>query len=261
MKIGLSSFAFRWAFNAGMTVQDFLEKSSSYGADVVQLCENTGVDRFEKRELDDLAKELDKLNLAVECGGNSSDFIKMEAGILSTARLGGRIYRCVVDSDELSPATVAANLRSLLPLLRDSEVSLCVENHFKFAPQLIREIIEEVDDAAVGACLDPLNSIPQFIGTEETIRELIPFARTAHVKDAKIVRTEAGWTIFGTALGKGQFDLENYLATVAAKVDSLLLESWMDPIDGPLGSGTLYQEASWARGGLVLIRELSKRSN
>ena len=85
----------------------------------------------------------------------------------------------VIDSDGLAPDAVITNLRALLPLLRDSGVILCAENHLRFSPQTVRRIVCAVDDPAVGVCLDPLNSIAQWIGPEETIRELAPLARTA----------------------------------------------------------------------------------
>src|SRR5664279_4961682 len=46
MKIGLTSFAFRWAFTAGMPIADFLRRAADAGAEVVQLCENSGVARL-----------------------------------------------------------------------------------------------------------------------------------------------------------------------------------------------------------------------
>ena len=51
MKVGLASFAFRWAFKAGLTLEGFLQQAADFGAEVVQLCENSGVERLGEREL------------------------------------------------------------------------------------------------------------------------------------------------------------------------------------------------------------------
>jgi sugar phosphate isomerase/epimerase len=141
-------------------------------------------------------------------------------------------------------------------LLRDSGVIFCAENHLRFTPQTVRRIVCAVDDPAVGVCLDPLNSIAQWIGPEETIRELAPLARTAHIKDACIRRSGSGFSITGVPLGDGQLDLAGYLAAIAPRVESLLFESWMDPVDGESGASTLAQEDLWARNALALIRQL-----
>jgi sugar phosphate isomerase/epimerase len=257
MKTGLASFAFRWAFKSGMRVDEFLRRAADLGADVVQLCENTGVEQFNESQLAELAATARELRLALECGASGcADSTRLAAGIARTAQLGGTIYRCVIDSDGCTPDAAVATLRGLLPLLRERGVVFCAENHFHFSPRALREIVTRVDDPAVRVCLDPLNSIAQWTGPEETIRELAPLARTAHVKDARIVRGETGWTITGTALGEGDLDLAAYLAAVAPRVDSVLLESWMDPVDGEGGARTLAQEARWAQIGLSQIRRL-----
>lgn len=257
MKIGLTSFAFRWAFQAGMPIADFLHLATDAGAEVAQLCENSGVDGLDEAGLKALARLARRLDLVLESGGRGAELAQMQAGIRRTACLDGIIYRCVIDSDGLAPEAIIANLRALLPLLRDSGVIFCAENHLRFTPQTVRRIVCAVDDPAVGVCLDPLNSIAQWIGPEETIRELAPLARTAHIKDACIRRSGSGFTITGTPLGEGQLDLAGYLAAVAPRVESLLFESWMDPVDGESGASTLAQEDLWSKNALMLIRQLS----
>ena len=261
MKIGLTSFAYRWAFRSGMVIDDFLHEAAGLGAEVVQLCENSGVDRLDEEGINELTKLAGRLNLALEYGSSGADRAQMEAGIRRTARLGGTLYRCVVDSDGLPPETVSANLKAALPVLKDCGVMLCAENHFRFSPQILRRIVSAVADPAVAICLDPLNSIAQLIGPEETVRELIDLARTAHVKDVVIKRSLTGFALSGVPLGEGQLDLAGYLDAVAPRAESLLLESWMDPVDGEQGRRTRQQEAIWADNGLRLVRKLTNRSS
>ncbi len=261
MKTGLASFAFRWAFKSGMRLDEFLRRAAELGAEVVQLCENTRVAELGKSELAELAANARELGLALECGASGcADARRVEEGIARTALLGGTIYRCVIDSDGCTPEAAEAALRGFVPLLRERGVIFCAENHFCFSPRVLREIVTRVDDPAVRVCLDPLNSIAQWTGPEEAIRELAPLARTAHVKDARMARRQTGWTITGTALGEGDLDLAAYLAAIAPRVDSVLLESWMDPVDGEDGARTLEQEARWAASGLALIRRLTSRA-
>jgi sugar phosphate isomerase/epimerase len=260
MKIGLGSFAFRWAFKSGMKIEYFLEKAAGFGAEVVQLCDNSSVDRLDAGDLKDLSRLARRMDLSLECGASGGSRDQLEAGIRRTACMDGHIYRCVVDSDGLAPEAVVANLRELLPLLREQGVTLCAENHFRYSPRTLRQVITEVADPAVAVCLDPLNSITQLVGPEETVRELIPATRTAHIKDARISRSEAGWVISGTPLGEGQLDIAGYMAAVAPRAESLLLESWMAPVDGERGRRTLEQEELWAKNGLVFLREMKERN-
>jgi len=241
-----------------MSIDGFLEQAAELGAEVVQLCENTGVDRLDDRALRDLAGLARRLNLKLECGSSGGRRGQLEAGIRRTARLDGTLFRCVLDSDGLEPQAVIANLQGVLPLLRDSGVVLCAENHFRFSPKVLRRIVEQVDDPAVAVCLDPLNSIAQLVGPDEAVRELIALTRTAHVKDARITRSGTGWSICGTPLGEGQLDLAAYLAAVATRAESLLIEAWMHPLDAE--QGTLEQESAWARSSLAFVKEVIKGS-
>lgn len=259
MKIGLTSFALRWAFASGMSIEDFLLRARELGAEVVQLCQNSAVDRLGPADLGALARLARGLDIVLEFGDSGADLARLQAGIRHTASLEGIVYRCVVDADGLPPDAVIAHLRAVRPLLRECGVVLCAENHFRFSPQLLRRIVSAVDDPAVGVCLDPLNSIAQWIGPEETIRELAPLARTAHIKDARIDRVGAGFAVSGVPLGEGQLDLAAYLAAVVPRVESLLLESWMEPVDSEHGPATLAQETLWAKNGLALIGELLRR--
>ena len=257
MKVGLGSYAFRWAFKAGMSISDFLKASAGLGAAVVQLCENSGIDRVPEKQLDELATIARDLGLAIECGGSGgADREQLERAVRRTAALGGTIYRCVLDSDGAAPEAVIGNLRHLVPILHECGVVLCAENHFRFTPRTLRRIIEEINDPAVGVCLDPLNSIAQWVGPEETIRELLPFARTAHIKDARIQRKGFAFVIDGVPLGEGDMDVSGYLTAIEPRVETVLLESWMSPIDGESGHLTLQLEALWATNGLELIRKL-----
>jgi len=261
MKIGLTSFAYRWAFKAGMTSEYFLRQAAALGSEVAQLCENSGVDRLDEHGENELAELAGRLGMVLEYGDSGGDRARMEAGIRRTARLQGKLYRCVLDADGLTPAVVTANLRALLPVLRECSVMLCAENHFRFTPQIVRQIVSAVGDPAVAVCLDPLNSIAQLIGPDQTVRELISLTRTAHVKDALIKRATTGFALSGVCLGEGMLDLAAYIEAVAPRVESLLLESWMDPVDGETGERTFEQEARWASDGLQLVRRLTNRSS
>lgn len=261
MKIGLGSYAFRWAFKAGMAASTFLHRSVDLGAEVVQLCENAGFDRLAPADLAELRAIARSLDLVLEGGGSGAgDRDRLEDGIRRTAAIDGILYRCVLDADGAPPDVVAANIRHVLPRLRDFGVVLCAENHFRYPVATLLRLLRDIDDPAFGVCLDPLNAIVQWASPAETLRALAPFARSAHVKDAVIRRHGAGFAIVGVPLGSGHADLRGLVSALAPTVESMLLEAWMDPVDGEGGQATLEQEVRWARDGLVLVRDLARRA-
>lgn len=252
IKVGLTSFAYRWAFKSGMTPAQFLDQALEDGAEVVQLCENSGYETWGTETLNQFAIQAKNNGLVVECGSSGADLERMKAGILKTKTLGGTLFRCVLDSDGKEPEEVVRNLQALGPLLNDTGVTFCAENHFRFTPKTLRWILEQVHHPSIAVCLDPLNSISQLVGPGEVERELLNLTRTAHVKDARITRAGTGFVLQGTPLGEGQVDLVLYLKAVQPKVTSVLLESWMDPLDDH--QATLHQEIEWTKRGLAFIK-------
>jgi sugar phosphate isomerase/epimerase len=147
-------------------------------------------------------------------------------------------------------------LRDLLPDLHAADVTLAIENRFRFTPRALAEIVRRVDDPVVGICLDPLNSLANLIGPAETIAALAPLAVTAHAKDAIVTRPGAGLAVSGCPLGEGQVDLAAMVEALRAtgRSPNVLAEGWMDRLDDP--AATLVQEEAWARHGVAYLHDL-----
>ncbi|MCX7787537.1 MAG: sugar phosphate isomerase/epimerase [Spirochaetes bacterium] len=252
MKIGITSFAFRYRASAGLHTKELLDLAASLNAEVFQLCENTGMLDTDPKELASLYNQASSLGVALEVGisGVSTEMLKKAIHIADA--LGARIIRAVVDGGTDTMEEVIEQLEVILPALEKGDLFFCVENHFRFTPIEIERLVQTLHHERIRVCLDPLNSLARLVGPEETVRLLAPYAKTAHIKDASISRRGAGWILTGYPLGEGQVDLEGYLGSLPPDLESLLLESWMDPKETL--ESTLQQEMDWVVHGINWLR-------
>jgi len=265
MKVGISSYAFRWAVetrdltsSAPLTPLGLLEKAAALGAEVVQICDNLRLDGLSAGVLADLAGRAADLDLTLEVGIKGSRPEHLRRNLDVSGRLGAPLLRVVLTDAGWEPAfdELVTIFKSLLPDLRAAGVTLAIENHFQLRPAELARLVEAVDDPLVGVCLDPLNSISKLVGPGETVATLAPYAVSVHAKDAVATRLKTGFYITGCPLGEGLVDLPGMLATVraAGRSPNVLVEAWMDRLDD--GAATLAQEEAWVRQGISCLRRL-----
>jgi len=268
MKVGLTSYAFRWAIegrgmpgDVPMTPIQLLGKAAELGAQAVQICDNMPLDGLPAAQLARIRSEAHALGLILELGIRGSRPEQLRRNLEVAQALGARVLRVVLSAPGWEPDEdqVLGLLHGLLPDLHAANATLAIENRFRFAPRALAGIVRRIDDPAVGACLDPLNSIANLIGPAETIAALAPLAVTAHAKDAVVTRPGAGLAISGCPLGEGQVDLAAMVEALRStgRSPNVLAEGWMDPLDDP--AATLAQEEDWARHGIAYLRRLVQR--
>jgi len=102
---------------------------------------------------------------------------------------------------------------------------------------VLRRIIEDVGEPAVGICLDTANSIALLERPLETAAALAPLAIQAHIKDYLVEKAPIGYHVTGRPLGEGWLDLDALAEILAPRLDALDLyvELWMDPAPGAAG--------------------------
>lgn len=257
--VGINSFGYRWAFLSGMKVDQFLIQCKTCGAEVVQLCENSGVNRLKKSEIENIYKSSHDLGLEIEYGISGITEGKLEDAIYTAKLLGAKILRAVIDSDGNNISIMGKEIERYLHVLEQQGITLCIENHFKFSPYDIRQLLNDLKSEWVASCLDPLNSIALLINPLETIQILAPFALNVHVKDAVIERFGTGFRIRGVPLGQGVLDIKYLLKSIKNKAHSILIESWMD--SERTTSKTLEHEHSWVSNGIQYLKNIRKELN
>jgi len=241
-----------------LDVFGLLKKSTSLGAEVVQILENLALDEMSDATLSEIARHAQQLGLALEVGIAGSHPEQLRRNIVVAQRLDARILRVVLSHGDWCPtvADLAPMLRDLLPTLRAANVTLAIENHFDLLPSELATLLCAIDDPHVGICLDSLNSISQLIGPHEVVAALAPYTVSVHAKDGVVTRVNMGFYVAGCALGKGRVDLREMIAAIRAakRAPNLLVEAWMDRLDD--SDATLAQEETWVRDGIAYLRTL-----
>jgi sugar phosphate isomerase/epimerase len=254
MRIGLTSFAYRWHIHEGMAVLRLIEEAASLKAEVIQIAENVPLDSLSLIEMKDLGGYAKSLGLVVELGVADPASAEWIRHLERCRAFGARILRAIIDGKNgyVDPAAAAAGLGALVPVLQETGITLCVENHFRFTPAELIGIMKKVDSPFVAVCLDPLNAITRLVGPDEAAASLLPYARTAHIKNVRLERPRIGFNFTGCPLGEGLFDAAGFLKRIKSRVASALYECWMDPLDTV--TSTLEQEKLWARAGMDFLR-------
>lgn len=260
MKVGVSSYAFRWAIKTrALDVFSLLEKSAALGAEVVQILDNFALDEFSDAQLDDIAQGARHLGLTLEVGIVGSRPEQLRRNLVVAQKLDAPILRVVLSHGDWQPtvADLAPMLRDCLPALRAANVTLAIENHFDLTPSELVTLLQTIDDPRVGVCLDPLNSISQLISPREVVAALAPYTVSVHCKDGVVTRVNTGLYIAGCPLGKGRVEWREMLATLRAaeRAPNLLVEAWMDRLDDL--NATLAQEETWVREGIAFLKQLT----
>ena len=264
VKIGISSYAYRWAVHWGqMDVFALLERANEAGAEVVQICDHLPLDSLLDSTLADLAQCAAELGLIVEVGIKGSRAEHLRRNLEVAEQLGAPLLRVVLTDAGWEPSfdEFVAIFKSLLPDLRATGVTLAIENHFHLLPVELARLVEAINDPLVGVCLDPLNSISKLVGHAETVATLAPFTVSVHAKDATITRLNTGFYIAGCPLGEGLVDLPGMLDAVhaAGRSPNVLVECWMDRLDDE--ATTLTQEEAWVCQGVIYLRQLLQVEN
>ncbi|MBN1640790.1 MAG: TIM barrel protein [Anaerolineae bacterium] len=265
MRIGLGSYAFRWAIGAPgarpaapLDPPALIDRAAALGAEVLQICDNLPLDGLSDRALAALAGRASAHGLALQLGIQGSDPAHLRRSLAVAAQIEARVLRVVLSTDERTPDMdeSAVVLRALLPDLRAAEVTLAIENHFDRSPAALARLVQAIDDPLVRVCLDPLNAIARLSGAMETARVLAPYAVVVHVKDAVARRAGTGFAIVGCPLGEGLVDVAGVLAVIrsAGQDPDLLVESWMDRLADE--ASTLAQEEAWVQDGIAYLRRV-----
>ncbi len=265
MRIGLNSFACRWAMGYldfkpthPMTAFDFLDRASDLGVDLVQIDSNLPWQSMDAATLQRLRRQAEQRGLVLQFGaiGLRSEHLAWALKVAHQA--GGHLLRVHEDRKRWQPSAdqIAAQLISVLPLLREYDITVAVENHFWYGAEDIVHIVQAVNDPHVGVSLDTGNCVARLEGWRDTVNRLAPYAVSMHLKDLAAARRGVGFYIAGCPLGEGSIDLRYVIETVraAGREPDAVPELWMDFAGDE--ATTLRQEDDWVRRSIEYVRRL-----
>jgi len=241
--LGLGSYTFRWSIGhrdlvpaRPLTHGDLIDIAVAEGLGLVQFADNIPMERLTTAEIAALGAKAKDAGVALEIGTQAFRADQMRAYIGHARALNAGLLRVALDAPDtdIPLPDLAQAFRDLLPAARDAGVRIAVENHFNYpAPRLAR-LIRDIDDPAVGVCLDVANSICAGEWPMQTVATLAPHAINVHLKDYDIVPDPygVGFAIHGTPLGQGRTDCRAVLAALPPGPEiNVILEHWLPRSD------------------------------
>lgn len=267
MKLGITSYAYRWAVGGDtrfgdsivlkkpMNPFDLVRKTSELGLEVVQICENVDLN-MSNRNFKNLGKIADDLNVMLELGATGMDMTILKRCVIMAELAHAHLVR-VYPTEKEPVSRLTERLRDFLPILRSKGLVLAIENSslWLYSSRQLATIFRKVDSPLIGACIDVVNSIGLLEKPLETVRILAPYAVSLHIKDYRIERKSvSGFTIFGVPLGTGMLNVKAVLETVkrAGREPNILIEQFMDK-KGNIQE-TFEEEERWVKEGIKYLK-------
>lgn len=200
---------------------DLRRKVESYG---MRLILDVGFPRAE----DEVAAFDARVKAAKECGAISLH-----------AAMTGRRYEDFRTFDAFK-TSFEKNQKSIEwaePILRKHQLRLGIENHKGWRSAEQAAWLKRVSSEWVGVHFDFGNNLSLCEPPEETLRNLLPYAISAHLKDMAVEMYEDGFLLSEVPLGEGVLDLKGTTAKLRAKDPNMPLDLEMitrDPLKIPI---------------------------
>jgi sugar phosphate isomerase/epimerase len=243
---------------------DVLSFAQRHRLAVVQLGDHLPVHTMSVDRRATLRQAAKAAGISLELGARGLTERHLRTYIQLCGELGATLLRFVADQGdyEPSPADLTALLRNAAPELSSAGVTLGLENHDRWPAAILRQIIDDVAQPAVGICLDTANSLGAGEGLEQVATVLAPVTVNLHVKDAAITRLphQMGFIIEGRPLGRGRLPVRRTLDLVRAvgRCRSVVLEAWTPPLTDM--AETIRRELAWAEESIATLKRWEKEA-
>ena len=267
MQLGISTYSFPWAFDAGhsdpqklYTYKDLLLTAAKKNIKHVQFADNYPLHLLDAGELVNLKKLADELNLKIQVGAKGLTASNVANYIDIAQRMNAPFLRMIIDDVDYHPAEseVTSIIAGLLPALKKANVQLIIENHDRFKAETLKHIIENTDPRWIGICLDTVNSLGAGEGVHHVVEVLAPYTVNLHIKDFMIARLEhkMGFDVTGCIAGKGMLDIPWLLKAIEQhnKCETATLELWSEP--GQTNELTIQKEIEWLDKSIDYLKNL-----
>lgn len=267
MRIGLGSYSFRWAIGTPdfrparpLTPFDLIDRTAELGCDLLQIADHPMLEAFTDEHLRSLKAAAAQQGVSLEIGTSGATERRLLRFLDIASKLDSIMVRIVLDGQDTHPSLQEAGeiLRKVARMYRMEGVTLAIENHFLIPSPKLVELIEFVNDPAVGVCLDTANSLACQEWPEETVRILAPYAVNVHLKDY-VIRPHpegVGVVVTGAPIGEGRQDIHGIVSIIESsrKELSYILEQWFPRQEDE--SSTLTMERESARRNMIGARRI-----
>ena len=203
----------------------------------VQFGDNLPLHLFDIADQRLIKKKADQSGIKVEVGTRGLTLKNIQQYIIIASLFQSPFLRMVIDDGDYTPTEneVIAIIKKVLPLLKEKNIILAIENHDRFTAASLRKIILDTDPKLVGICLDTANSIGAGEGINEVLNILTPYTVNLHIKDIHIKRVshKMGFTVEGTAAGDGMLNIAAIIHKLqpTGRCKTATLEVWSNPLN------------------------------
>jgi sugar phosphate isomerase/epimerase len=269
MQLGISSFTYGWNIGfAGnmperpMNEIDLVHQTVAFGLNCLQIGDNLPLQKLNKASKEQLKNELTNNHIRLEIGARKLDSEHLEECIALAVYFQSPLLRFIIDGNDYEPGTdvIISVIEPFLPQLADNNIILGIENHDRLKAAELAEMIESIDHANVGICLDCVNSMGAGEGLEQVVSLLAPHTVNLHIKDYKIERLShnMGFIIDGEIAGKGMLDVNWLLSKIKNynRCKSAVLEQWVPPEAD--NKATCEKEKRWAEESIHYLQSVFK---
>lgn len=235
MKIGTTSFGFRYAFLDPANPPTFVEMichAREAGVERLQICENTRPLEVSKAEWREAVRCAADLEVEIQIGCKTLKPAVVERFIALAQELSCNQLRIVTEEPDENchgnRENVTPLLEAIVPKLQRAGMRLAIENHFDISSTLLVELASPYPAELVGFCVDTANSLRSFEPTHEVLRLLRNRAFCYHLKDYRVVGSMISFSVVGAPLGEGDLDLDGCLRMIFEQqsVPPLFVETW-----------------------------------
>jgi 3-oxoisoapionate decarboxylase len=261
MKIGTTSFGFRYAFFDPANSPTFVEmirQAREAGVERLQICENTRPLEVSKSGWREALRCAADLGVEIQLGCKALKPEILERYITLAQELACNQLRIVMEDPDHHERATRENatrlLADIVPKLQSAGMRLAIENHFDISSTLLVELASPYPAELVGFCVDTANSLRSFESTHEVLRLLRERAFCYHLKDYRVVGSMISFAVLGAPLGEGDLDLKGCLRAIFANkpVPPLFVETWTPSENHPERDAAL--DAEWLRRSVTNLR-------
>ena len=242
MKLGLGSYAYRWAIgikdkvpDTPLSPQALVETTARHELKLLQIADNMPLLNASTHTLNTLKAAATQHNIELELGTDGVSNGNLRAYLRIAQHLNAKLVRVTLNQQDLNldRPQLIKHLQQLAADYQQANVSIAIENHFLLTSDKLISIIKNINAPNVGVCLDVANSIASKEWPETTISTLAPYALNLHLKDyqTKIDPYGVGLSISGSPLGEGELDIQNVFTHLKQhnKNINIILEHWLPP--------------------------------
>lgn len=265
MQLGISSYTYGWSVDKTYSpnpVNEFelLQRVLGFGLNLLQIGDNLPLHENSHADIERFKEGLTTNSIQLEIGASGLTENHLRRYIQLCVRLNVRLLRFVIDAPGYEPeiAEVVKIINSQVHLLEQSNVRLAIENHDRFKAREFAAIMNAVNNANVGICLDTINSLGAGESIEYTIDILSPFTINLHLKDFGIARLlhKQGFIVDGRLTGHGMLNVPAIIEKLKPfnRCHTAILEQWVPP-ESDAGT-TIKKELRWALEGINYLKQL-----